>query len=241
MTDENAFTSTSYYQIILLSGLTIVVGLFILNKIKNAQETFLEKVKCSSGALYGIQEMFNDTKAAADLLSELHKDMRNFTDQLVKKYCSNTYTNLLKSGHNSASQLMYFPNIEKSGLSNEDICQSVTRLKTRVNIIEVEEAPHEEGSSSYTIDKDKLMALCLREKPDTTKFHDYNTLWFVVAHELAHMMSVSEGHNEEFMKHFKFILYESVEQGLYHSVNYKATPITYCGVRVTNNPIYSGY
>jgi len=233
----------TYYQAI-LTFLTIVIGLCILIRIKNAQEGFLEKVKCSSGALYGIQEMFNDTKAAAELLNELHIDMRNFTDKLVKKYCNNTYTNLIKNGtgkSTSESQLMYFPNIEKSGLTNEDVCQSVTRLKTRVNIIEVEEAPHEEGSSSYTLDKDTLMAICLREKPDTTRFHDYNTLWFVVAHELAHMMSVSEGHNEEFMKHFKFILYESVEQGLYHSVNYKSTPITYCGVRVTNNPIYSGY
>jgi hypothetical protein len=208
-----------------------LVCILVLMEIRKSQELFLERKTCSSGAVYGIQEMFNNTQEAVELLGQIHRDMINFTSKLVKKYCNGVDK---KNKDNN----IYYPNVERSGLTFENICEGVKRLDKRVNTVQVEEAPNEDNSSSYTIDKDKLLAVCLRKKPENEIFHDYNTLWFVIAHEMAHMMSVSEGHNDEFIRHFKFILYESVEQGLYRSVNYKTNPMTYCGVKVTNNPIY---
>ena len=50
------------------------------------------------------------------------------------------------------------------------------------------------------------MALCLRHKKGDHPFHDYNTLQFVMIHEIAHIASISEGHNQEFINNFRFLL-----------------------------------
>jgi hypothetical protein len=64
-------------------------------------------------------------------------------------------------------------------------------------------------------------------------------MMFVLIHELAHVMSESEGHNDEFMKNFKFLLKETEEGGLYIPIDYSNNPIVYCGVKVTNNPFFN--
>ena len=82
------------------------------------------------------------------------------------------------------------------------------------------------------------MALCLREKKGNHPFHDYNTLQFVMIHEMAHITSISEGHNQEFINNFRFLLREAKALGYYEPINYSKTPIDYCGIKVTNNPYY---
>lgn len=119
------------------------------------------------------------------------------------------------------------------------VSQRVNRMIRRLDELEIEEAPHEEDSSSYTINKGELMALCLRKKNENKHFHNMQTLMFVVIHEMAHVMSVSEGHTKEFMENFKFILKEAEETGIYKPQNYQNEPIIYCGVKVTHNPYYN--
>ena len=62
---------------------------------------------------------------------------------------------------------------------------------------------------------------------------------FVLIHELAHVMSITEGHTPEFMTHFRFLLQEAAAANLYEPINYNDDPITYCGVRVTHNPYFN--
>ena len=114
----------------------------------------------------------------------------------------------------------------------------VRRLIAGFDRLKIEEAPNEDDSTSYTINKGDLMALCLREKRGEHPFHDYNTLQFVIIHEMAHIMSVSEGHNEEFIDNFRFLLREANKMGYYHPIDYRTNPITYCGLKVTNNPFF---
>ena len=64
----------------------------------------------------------------------------------------------------------------------------VVRLEKRSKELNIEEAVLEEGSSSYTINKGELMAFCLRHKTKDRKFHNIQTLMFVLIHELAHVM-----------------------------------------------------
>jgi hypothetical protein len=120
---------------------------------------------------------------------------------------------------------------------NEDI--RVIRFSKRLKDLQIEEAVHEEDASSYTINKGELMAICLRHKNENKNFHDIQTLMFVLIHELSHVMSVSEGHNAEFMDNFKFILREAKEAGVYIPIDYSHNPIKYCGVKVTHNPYYT--
>lgn len=112
----------------------------------------------------------------------------------------------------------------------------VDRLIKRLHDIKLEESPDEHNTSSYTINKGELIALCVRQK-ETKDIHDYELLKFVVIHELAHVASISTGHNEEFIINFKWLLKEAKKAGIYHPTDYSKEPITYCGVKVTNNPI----
>jgi hypothetical protein len=83
------------------------------------------------------------------------------------------------------------------------------------------------------------MSLCIRENNKDRSFHDYNSLCFVIIHEMAHIASVSEGHNFEFITNFKFLLKEAVEMGYYNPIDYSKNPFLYCGkIKVTNNPYY---
>jgi len=110
------------------------------------------------------------------------------------------------------------------------------RLLDNLAEIKMEESPFEDDTSSYTVNKGELIALCIRNKEDKD-FHDWNTLLFVLIHELAHVASITTGHNQEFVRNFKWLLERANEAGLYQPVDYSQNPITYCGVRVTNNPM----
>lgn len=153
---------------------------------------------------YGIQEEFNKTDEAVEILAVLHDKMTNFVRDLKKKN----------------------PNDER-----------VIRLTKGFLRADIEEAPNDDGSS-YTINKGDLVALCLRHKKDDHPFHDNNTLLFVIIHEMSHIASISEGHNSEFITNFKWLLKEAKSLGYYEPINYKHSPMTYCGVKVTNNPYY---
>tara|TARA_B100000902_G_C27316437_1_gene921653 strand:- start:661 stop:1236 length:576 start_codon:yes stop_codon:yes gene_type:complete len=115
----------------------------------------------------------------------------------------------------------------------------VKRLKDRLYDVKIEESPMEEDVSSYTINKGELISMCVRHKKKNKNFHDYQTLLFVLIHELAHVASISKGHNREFMTNFKFLLEHAVESKMYYAQDYSNSPITYCGVKVTNNPYYN--
>ena len=115
----------------------------------------------------------------------------------------------------------------------------VKRLKDRLYDVKIEESPMEEGVSSFTINKGELISMCVRHKKKNKNFHDYQTLLFVLIHELAHVASISKGHNREFMTNFKFLLKHAVESKMYYAQDYSNSPITYCGVKVTNNPYYN--
>jgi predicted metal-dependent hydrolase len=70
------------------------------------------------------------------------------------------------------------------------------------------------------------------------KLIDKNTLTFVAIHELAHTMTLSIGHKEEFWNNFKFLLENAVRAHIYTAVDYGKTPIQYCGILIDENPLY---
>ena len=117
--------------------------------------------------------------------------------------------------------------------------ERIKRMSKNLQSSIIEEAPHKDGESAYTINKGELMKICLRKKKDKS-FHTLNTLMFVVIHELAHVISISIGHNDEFMTNFRFLLHEAPKYDIdYEPVNYSKNNITYCGVNVTHNPYYN--
>ena len=118
--------------------------------------------------------------------------------------------------------------------------ERIKRMSKNLESTIIEEAPHKNGESSYTINKGELMKICLRKKIKDKPFHTLNTLMFVVIHELGHVISVSVGHNKEFMDNFRFLLRESTKYNIdYEPIDYSKNSMTYCGVEVTHNPYYN--
>ena len=118
--------------------------------------------------------------------------------------------------------------------------KKIQQLYNNLQTTKYEEAPHTEGESTYTINKGELIKICLRHKKENKPLHNLNTLMFVVIHEMAHVMSVSIGHNEEFMTNFRFLLREADGINInYEPIDYSKENMTYCGVHVSHNPYYN--
>lgn len=118
--------------------------------------------------------------------------------------------------------------------------ERIQRLHKNLQGTVYKETPHKDGESAYTINKGELMKICLRHKKENKPLHNLNTLMFVVIHEMAHVMSVSIGHNKEFMTNFRFLLREADGINIdYEPIDYSKENMTYCGVHVSHNPYYN--
>jgi hypothetical protein len=115
--------------------------------------------------------------------------------------------------------------------------KGVKNLNKRLDLDNMMEAPHEDDSTSYTINKGEEMHICMREKNKDKVLHDVNTMMFVILHEMAHIMSDSVGHNKEFRNNFVFLLKNAAQIDLYKRINYQQEPQSYCGLQINTTPI----
>lgn len=93
--------------------------------------------------------------------------------------------------------------------------------------------------TSYSENKGQKIVVCLRDKTRAPEYPliDENTVMFVMLHEMAHLMTETIGHTQEFWLNFKRILGDAVQVGIYHPVNYAHTPTPYCGMVISDSPI----
>jgi hypothetical protein len=91
--------------------------------------------------------------------------------------------------------------------------------------------------TSYTENKGDKIVFCMRQRNDTEDLIDLNTMMFVAIHEVAHIMTKDVGHHKDFWSNFKKLLKVSVDIGIYENEDYKATPRTYCGMKINSNPL----
>ncbi len=91
--------------------------------------------------------------------------------------------------------------------------------------------------TSYSINKGEKIVFCLRSRNSDQKLVDLNLLMFVALHELAHVITVSIGHTEEFWDNFKWLLQMSVKDNIYKPHNFQKKPEEYCGTQITDSPL----
>ena len=116
---------------------------------------------------------------------------------------------------------------------------NVYRLVTNYNPNFIRETLPTSELTAYSENKGETIAFCLNVKKKTSNnFVDINTLTFVAIHELGHVMSKTVGHNDEFWENFKFLLQNAVEMQIYNPIDYKKNPTEYCGMTITDNPLY---
>jgi len=116
--------------------------------------------------------------------------------------------------------------------------ERVKRLKENFNPQKVNEILPTSEYTAYSENKGEKLAFCLSKDRNSDNLIDINTLTFVALHELAHIMTVSIGHTDEFWTNFKFLLKEADVANVYKPVDYKNDPVVYCGMNITDNPLY---
>ena len=116
--------------------------------------------------------------------------------------------------------------------------ENVQRMVQKFNPTKISETLPTSEYTAYSENKGQKLAFCLNKEKNGSKLIDINTLTFVAIHELAHIMTLSEGHKQEFWQNFKFLLEQAKAANIYDPVNYKKNPESYCGMDITDNPYY---
>jgi len=117
--------------------------------------------------------------------------------------------------------------------------ERVKRLIKKFNPNNICESTPNNKYTSYSINKGEKIVMCLRTKDGFNTIIDINTLMFVLLHEITHVMTLSIGHTKEFWSNFKYILKVSVKLNIYNKVDYSKDPEPYCGIKVTDSPLYN--
>ncbi|AOM63501.1 putative metal-dependent hydrolase [Heterosigma akashiwo virus 01] len=110
------------------------------------------------------------------------------------------------------------------------------RMLKRWKTIEVKEILPDDSHIAYLVDKSRILRLCVRKNYTNGEIEDYNTMMFVVLHELAHMMSESYGHNKEFRENFLELIRVAGFLKIYTPTHYSITPVKYCGIEIYTSP-----
>ena len=93
--------------------------------------------------------------------------------------------------------------------------------------------------TSYSVNKGESVHLCLRQRETNNEsLVPEDVMMFVAIHEMAHMITKTIGHGPDFWNNFGWLLKESESAGLYKSQNFKAHPVKYCGMSITDQPSY---
>ncbi len=109
--------------------------------------------------------------------------------------------------------------------------------KLKNNMI-IKELPEKSKHIAYTLNKNNLY-ICLRNKNGTFETQ-FNRIYFVVMHELAHIITKSIGHTDEYWGNYRLILKTAIENDLYEYKNYYETPVEFCGKKITSTPYLMG-
>jgi hypothetical protein len=125
-------------------------------------------------------------------------------------------------------------NYKRYGILEEHLIS----FKKRYNHSILSEANLSKDYTSYTFAK-TFVYLCIRHKPNTLSFVNYNTALYVLIHEISHLICDSyvkeKEHysNKEYISTFNGLLAASYDLGILKQVNYSKMPESYCGIVIS--------
>ena len=101
------------------------------------------------------------------------------------------------------------------------------------------EATPDAEHTSYSVNKGEKVHLCLRQREGHNEsLVDENVMVFVSLHEMAHVITPSVGHGPDFWNNFAWLLKQAESLGIYKYQDFKARPVSYCGLHITDSPTY---
>jgi hypothetical protein len=116
--------------------------------------------------------------------------------------------------------------------------QDAIRMNERFNPDNITEAGKNNQYTSYSLNKGEKLVFCIRQKDEQETIVDENLILFVALHEMSHIMTTEVGHTPMFWKNFKKILKVAVENNIYTPHDYSKSPEEYCGIKVSDSPLY---
>jgi len=157
---------------------------------------------------------------------------------LVKtKANDNNYYYTQRHKSQEAANILSLANKFKENLINkllEEPLDKYVKKKLKNKII-IKEIPKKYNTHiAYTLNKTSLY-LCLR-KDENTFETNMNALYFIIMHELGHVISITRGHTQEFWDKFKFILKIAIKNNLYDYKNYFNKPVNFCKKEINSTP-----
>jgi len=188
--------------------LYVIIGFVLYICLKIYRESDAYNLKCIISDVDGERYCVRDRMQIQEAADLLAKVTQNLKDLVA--YCANKYP--------------------------QD--ENVQRMVQKFNPTKISETLPTSEYTAYSENKGEKLAFCLNKKKNGIKLIDINTLTFVAIHELAHIMTKSEGHKQEFWQNFKFLLENAKDAGIYEPVDYKNEPKDYCGMKITDNPLY---
>jgi len=191
----------------------------------------------------------SDKQMAADLLAKIRTrlvTMVGFLRNNNVEFLANNYLpgyNVNQNNQQTNEQTNEQNNENNRTPSQEEVNklqEDLTRLQQRFNPDNLSESTPDKKYTSYSVNKGEKIVFCLRSKDERETLVRENIMMFVALHELAHVMTKSVGHTEEFWNNFRFLLKVAINQGLYQNINYNDTPKDYCGTTITDTPLNEG-
>lgn len=154
-------------------------------------------------------------------------------DLLDKQDAANMLANI---ANNLTILLEYM--LEDNNFKNysKDDQDGIKRIRTNYNPEKIYESTTNNKYTSYSINKGEKLIFCIRAKNASNKLVNLNTMMFVAIHELAHLMSLSIGHTDEFWTNMKFLIGEGIKAKVYIHEDYSKKPVSYCGTQITDSP-----
>lgn len=160
------------------------------------------------GKTYRVRDM-PDKQKAADLMAEIRLRMNKLKLHVESKYPDKPQVKQLKTNFKAEPTRMF------------------------------ESTPDAEHTS-YSVNKGESVHFCLRQRePDQPEnLVETDVMTFVAIHEMAHMITKTVGHGPDFWNNFGWLLREAEDIGIYKRRDFRAQPVAYCGMKITDQPTY---
>jgi hypothetical protein len=101
------------------------------------------------------------------------------------------------------------------------------------------EATPADEFTSFAVNKGESVHFCLRQREgENESIVDENIITFVSIHEMGHIITKSIGHGPDFWNNFGWLLQEAERINIYRHQNFAAHPVSYCGMKITDEPKY---
>ncbi len=207
-----------------LIGLIILVGIILLSytHIEHLTNEVTYVKSTIDGQEYLVRNAPNKEEAA-NILCRIKNNLVRLTEHMKKKYVD---------GDDYKSES------ENDDEESTSIRAAVKRLVKKFNPENISESGISNKYTSYSVNKGEKIIFCLRQKDEAQSFVDENVIRFVAIHELAHIMTLSIGHEPEFWNNFRVLLKEASALNIYQKEDYSKKPKPYCGITVSDSPLY---